>query len=195
MIILFTSALIKDYSIKREEEYTNSFKALDSFGYKEKTHILECVSDGEEGAFLNKLTNKVFYSKKKYTFKNKGVNEILNIKHFLESIEIPEDEIIVKLTGRYLFLDNRFLNECEKGNFDVLYKKDYHNQIFFGCVAARKKVISNFINDIDWMSIENDFISIEKVFADYVFNKDIIKKEIDFVNIKCNINNSDLHIL
>lgn len=193
MIILFTSAIIDDFFEKRKNEYIDSFGSLVHFGYKENTHIVECVSSDEE-TFLNNLTNNVFYSKKGYVFKNKGVNEILNIKHFLESTQISNEESIVKLTGRYLLLDDVFLKQCENEQYDVLYKRDAHNQAFFGCISIKYKVLYEFINSTNWIEVENNFISIEKVFFDYILTKKINIKEVEKINIKCNINNSDLHI-
>ena len=193
MIILFTSALINDFYEQRKKEYEKSINSLFSMGYKENIEILECVYKEKEKTFLDNFTNNVFYSRKNYTFSNKGVNEILNIKNFLQNKKNSSEEKILKLTGRYILQNDFFIKKCELNEYDVILKRDSHNQVFFGCVCARKKVFDNFIESIDWQFVENNSICIEKIFSDFLKEKNYTTLEFPKINIKFNINNNDLN--
>jgi hypothetical protein len=192
MTILFTSALIDFFFDQRKNEYTQSFEVLKSFGLEENIHIIECTAKFD--TFLDKLTSKVFYTNQNYKYKNKGVNEILNIKFFLDNHLIDDEETIIKLTGRYILQDNSFIEAC-KEKYDVTVKFDIHRQAFFGCLGLKKKVLTDFINSTDWLEVENNFICIEKSFAEFLINRNYDILEIGKINIKCNINNNDLHYL
>ena len=82
MLILFTSALKESFFEKRKEEYINSYEQLKKI-CNHKIQILECLDNGDSKTFLDGLSDNVLYTKKNYRFRNKGVNEILNIKYFL----------------------------------------------------------------------------------------------------------------
>jgi len=194
MIILFTSALTENLFEQRKEEYIISFNTLCSFGYKNNIQIIECINNSED-SFLNTLTEKVFYTKQNYAYRNKGVNELLNIKFFLENFNVDDEEKIVKLTGRYNLLDNSFIKEFENSSCDVLYKKDSVNQVFFGCLCLKKKVLTNFINQLNFNVLESNLVCIEKSFADFIYKSEYEQKVIEKINIRCNINNEDLHTL
>ena len=194
MIILFTSAITPAFFEQRKQEYITSFNSLCSLGYRENIRIVECV-DCTENTFLNGLTDNLFCTKQNYSFKNKGVNELLNIKYFFEKNDICDDEKIIKLTGRYLIADDFFIKEFGNSDYDVMYKKDSHNQVFFGCLCLKKKVLTDFINQTNFENLESKSICIEKTFADFIYGSKYSQKEIIKMNIKCNINNNDLHFL
>lgn len=195
MTILFTSALTHDFFDQRKIEYEESFKLISDLKYGEFLQIVECVYQDEKKTFLDELSSNVFYSKKGYNFKNKGVNEILNIKNYLQNSSIGENEKIIKLTGRYIFLDDFFLNTCSTEDYDIILKMDEHEQVFFGCFCAKRKVFSDFILSTDWNMVENNFICIEKIFADFIKNSEYSILKLPKINIKCNINNHDLQFL
>jgi hypothetical protein len=195
MIILFTSALISEYYEQRKNEYIESFNSLISFNLCDYTEILECINDGGTKSFLDDLTDKVYYTNMNYRFKNKGVNEILNIKKYLDIRQMNDEEKIIKMTGRYILQNNFFVEKCKYEDYDVIFRRDNHEQVFFGLFCAKKKVLIDFINSIDWNYVELRFISIEKIFAEFLQLRNYTKLELQELHIKCNINNNDLHYL
>ena len=55
---------------------------------------------------------KVFYTENnKQQFKSKGANELLDIKEVIEKCGMKDDDIIIKLTGRYRILSPQFFND------------------------------------------------------------------------------------
>lgn len=191
MLILFTSALKKEFFEKRKEEYVNSYKQIQKI-CQHKIQILECIDYGETKTFLDDLSNEVLYTKKNYRFRNKGVNEILNIKFFLDQVNLDNEEKILKITGRYYLNSSYFINICEQGDSDVFIVKDKHNQVFFGCVCMKKKVLSKFIDEIDWVYVEKNFQNIEKVFSDFLNKKNFSVTQLEKVDMCCNINDDSL---
>jgi hypothetical protein len=191
MLILFTSALKESFFEKRKEEYINSYEQLKKI-CNHKIQILECLDNGDSKTFLDGLSDNVLYTKKNYRFRNKGVNEILNIKYFLELMRIDDEEKIVKITGRYFLNTPSFIEECEKNNSDVFIVKDKYDQVFFGCVCMKKKVLLKFINDTNWDLVERNFENIERVFSNFLSRENFSITLLNKVDITCNINDSNL---
>jgi len=191
MLILFTSALKEMFFEKRREEYINSYNQIKKI-CNHKIQILECLDYGDSKTFLDELSDNVLYTRKNYIFKNKGVNEILNIKYFLEQTTLDDEEMIVKITGRYLLNSSFFIDKCEQSRSDVIMVKDNHDQVFFGCVCMKKKVLLKFIIETDWIQVESRFQNIEKVFSDFLKKENFSILQLNEVDIICNINDNNL---
>lgn len=129
----------------------------------------------------------------KHKFKSKGVNEILDIKEVIDHYGIQDDDIIIKLTGRYRMLSSHFLNEIS--DFDA-YVKFYGvcSSMFdtydciLGCYAIRVKYIKLY----NHLSIDN-YKSAEIAFARYIRLCGARFKEIQHLDIECSFSD-DLRI-
>ena len=196
MLILFTSALTEEFFEKRKIEYLTSYQKITELKLNNNTCILECLNDGINKTFLDDLDCEIYYTGQNFKFKNKGVNEILNINWFLQKKEILEDEFILKITGRYLLINDSFINTIDKfsNTYDVILRRDNHGQVFFGCLGMKKKVLVDFINSHNWLDIESRFISIELVFSNFLKTRQYKILEVGKINIYCNINNNDINI-
>jgi hypothetical protein len=104
-----------------------------------------------------------------FNFIHKGFNELLDIKNVIEKYNILDDDIIIKLTGRYKLLDNDFINIVKNNNkdayvkfFDVCTYKFMHNATVLGLYAIKCKYQKNFNYD------GTKSKSAETEFAEYV---------------------------
>lgn len=123
--------------------------------------------------------------------KNKGVNEWLDIEYIIKQYNMKDNDIIIKLTGRYCLLSNRFIKEIEKTNKekDVWLRfmnastgDDDPYDCILGCYAAR--VSSLRYLSWSWMNL---FESPEKAMAKYIrsfVTTDRIM-EIPYLDIEC----------
>jgi hypothetical protein len=142
---------------------------------------------------------KVFYTENnQLPFKSKGANELIDIKEAIDHYGIKEDDIIIKLTGRYRALSSQFFKDIIKNedNFDAFVKffgtcslKFEFYDCTLGCYAIRAKYIKLFSE----YSIDN-YKSAEIAFARYVRFCGARLKEIEQLDIECSFA-EDLRIL
>ncbi len=137
----------------------------------------------------NKKVKVIYTDNNKFNFINKGINELLDIKYVINEIGINDNDIIIKLTGRYRVLSNVFFNEIinNQNNFDVFIK-------FFGtcslkyekydCILglyAIKSVYIKLINDNNF----RNYNSPEIAFSKYIRLCGAKIKEIINLDLEC----------
>jgi hypothetical protein len=133
---------------------------------------------------------KVFYTdNNKLNFKSKGVNEILDIKEIIEKYGIEDDDIVIKLTGRYKVTSPSFFKHIieHEHDYDAFVKfygtcslkfEDY--DCILGLYAIRAKYLKLF----NPLIIEN-YKSAEIAFARYVRFSGARLSEISNLDLEC----------
>lgn len=110
---------------QRIDDYKKSFELADIFRENFDTiTILETVSK-EKVDFLHDYGFIVYYSSVNNFFNNKGLNEIDHINNYLieNNYCIDDNDIIVKLSGRYFIENMNILNYINK-NYCLIVKDD-----------------------------------------------------------------------
>lgn len=188
MKLLLTSAIIEDHYQERKNEYLESIHTIDSIGLKSDVFLIETVLS--KGHFIEDLSIPVFYSNTHVEhLRNKGVKEILALSNFFNSQEIVDNEMIIKLTGRYRFISDFFIREVQKQEYD-LYHTNRGSQSFFGCFAIRKKYFVEFINSLNIVEMENKTINIELEFFNFIQRRDDINSKLyNKIDVYSKINN------
>lgn len=113
-----------DYN-QRIEDYKKSFELANIFKENfESIIILETVSK-ERVDFLHEYGFNVYYSSVNNFFSNKGLNEIDHINNYLidNNYSIDDNDIIIKLSGRYFIENMNILNYINK-KYDLVVKDD-----------------------------------------------------------------------
>lgn len=175
---LLTSALIEDFYVEREAEYRRCVETLRSYGVpRENITIVECVASSDQKTYLEDLdVCNVFYSKTHNPkIRNKGVLEGTAMKSFFQLAEpsYGQDDLIVKLTGRYWFTEPTFVNQIEQfnlspENIDLVAQFDESKQqIRTGCFAMKYKFLRHAIETLDYTQMESNMINIELRLAQY----------------------------
>ncbi len=68
-------------------------------------------NNGTRKTFLDDLGCDVVYTEdNRFSFRHKGGNELLDIKDVITKYNICDNDMIIKLTGRYKTLSNHFVN-------------------------------------------------------------------------------------
>jgi hypothetical protein len=153
-------------------------------------------NNGERSTYLDnffKNTNQkvpVLYTENnKLQFKSKGVNEILDIKEVIEKYNISDDDMIIKLTGRYRITSPHFFEEVlnNQNTYDAFIKffgtcslQFEKYDCILGCYAIRAKYIKLYNPHF----IEN-YKSAEIAFARYVRFCGATIKEIIKMDLEC----------
>ena len=160
MIYLIITASIKNKSGSRNAEHRKN-RYIDSI-----TQILSLIqadasvkpiiveNNGLRETYLDGLSCDVVYTNNnRFNFRHKGVNELLDIKEVINKYNIQDDDVIIKLTGRYKILDTTFI-ELVKNNsdlydafvkfFNVFTKEFMFNDCVLGLFAIKCKYLNNF---------------------------------------------------
>lgn len=166
--ILYTAALI-DFDYKsRKQEYIKTLNILRDYGYSEP-YIVEAIKRGPL-TFLNDYSCNVIYSNVNNPgLGNKGVNEAKSIKEAFKKINFNDNDMIVKITGRYYFTSNEFLKTVEDHpSIDAFVTTDSSGQVFTGCFALRYKFFKEMLDQLDYAKMEREMINIEQEVAWYL---------------------------
>jgi hypothetical protein len=171
----------------RISEYKESIKSLLTLNLdKIKPIIIE--NNGKRETFLDEYGIDVHYTENnRESFRHKGVNELMDIKSAISSYEIQDDDIIIKLTGRYTLLNDSFFKFIIKNenNFDAFIKfynvydeKFMDDDCTLGLFAIRCKYLKSFEYDEESEIPERDF-------AKYVIDSDCRICEIYRLGLHC----------
>jgi hypothetical protein len=189
---------------ERKERYLNAIsETLKHLPYKIKPIIVE--NNGKRETYLDKFYHhhnnhvKVIYTDNNTVpFKSKGANELLDIKEVIEKYGIEDEDIIIKLTGRYKALSSKFFDEVieNENKYDAFVKffgtcslKFEEYDCILGCYALRAKYIKLF----NHLSIDN-YKSAEIAFARYVRFSGARLKEVNHLEVECSFA-EDLRLL
>jgi hypothetical protein len=87
----------------------------------------------------------------------------------LDRYAFRDEDLLIKLTGRYSLESSRFLNAVETHpEIDLFVKFDQWGQAFTGCYAIRCKVLKELLRGIDLEELERQRICIETKVAEFI---------------------------
>ena len=173
MKILYTSALIPNNYEERRHEYIHSLQVLEKIGFISNTYVIESGSR-TTFSFFDKLCPHVFYSgTNNLSLHNKGVNELKSLINFCKFHDIGDDEMIVKLTGRYFFENDSFLkyiaSHPELDGVVSFRETALDNSCLqTGCFAIKGKYFKIWLQRANLQKLEDEMIDIEWDFTRYV---------------------------
>lgn len=205
--LIITTSINNRFGNQDTEERKNRYlyaisETLKNVPQEIKPIIVE--NNGKRATYLDNFFHNnenvtVFYTENnKQQFKSKGINEMLDIKNIIYKYGIKDDDIIIKLTGRYRALSSKFFKDIidNQNNYDAFIKffgtcslKFEEYDCILGCYALKTKFIKLF----NHMSIDN-YKSAEIAFARYIRFCGAYLKEIQNLDIECSFS-EDLRIL
>lgn len=161
----------------RKNTYISCIRQLSLFTQNNPNiKVIIVENGGHQTTYLDEFKNNghivVYTNNNQYQCAHKGVNELLDIKQMLQIFNIQDDDIVVKLTGRYKLLNINFLNTVQENYnthhafvkfFNVCTKEFMRNDCVLGLFAIRCKYLKKFNYQCNGKSPECEF-------ADYVRN-------------------------
>ena len=173
----------------RKNRYINSIKSSLEIISNDKTiKPIIVENNGHRQTYLDELKCDVVYTNNNdLNVQHKGVNELLDIKQVINQYNIQDDDIIIKLTGRYKIVDSSFFNTVKDNLnvydafvkfFNVCALQYMWDDCVLGLFAIKCKYLKNFEYDCKR--------SPECEFADHV-RKNIKERtmEINNLNLEC----------
>ena len=179
---------------ERKERYLYAIKETLKQLPQEITPII-VENNGKRETYLDNFYHGIgnvtvlYTENNKLPFKSKGANELLDIKEVIEKCNIKDDDIVIKLTGRYRALSPKFFK-------DVIENEDIYDAFvkFFGtcslkfeeydCILGYYAVRAKYIKLYNHYSIDN-YKSAEIAFARYVRLSGARLKEIETLDVEC----------
>jgi hypothetical protein len=184
---------LKD-DLQRKERYLYAInETLKLLPSEIKPIIVE--NNGKRDTYLdnfyhnNKLVDVYYTDNNKKNFKNKGTNELLDIQEVINYYEIKDNDIIIKITGRYRVLTPSFFNTIleNENNYDAFIK-------FFGvcsmqfdnndCVMGYFALRSIFLKLFHHLSIER-YTFAETAFTRYIKFSGARINSIENLDLEC----------
>lgn len=172
---LCTAALIDIKYEKRKQDYIHAFSILHSYGFV--PYIVESCKPVETQSFLNEYSNNVLHTNTNdATIGNKGVNEFRSILAALNHFAFDDNDIIVKMTGRYFFKNSYFIDYITAHpEIDAFIRRGGQpgdfvgpNHIFTGCFAMRVKHLKTMVENMDFQTMIEENQPVEAIVADYI---------------------------
>lgn len=168
-------------------EYKESLRTILSFGFREIIPII-IENNGKRVTFLDDFGIHVHYTdNNKSSFKHKGINELMDIKSVISANSLKDDDIVIKLTGRYKLIDDLFfrtvIENAESYDafikfFNVSTEEFMQNDCVLGLFAIRCKYLKSFEYDADLEVPETQF-------AEYVRNSGCRIFEMERLGLTC----------
>jgi len=176
--------------IHRRQRYIESIeKILELVGTDLSIKTIVVENNGLRPTYLDNLNCSILYTdNNKINYHNKGGNELLDIKRVITHYNIQDNDIIIKLTGRYKLLSSRFLDLVKNNasNYDAFVK--FYNVCtqkyeFDDCVLGLFAVKCKYLKDFNYKFTRSP----ECEFAEYIrvnINKDALI-EVRDLDLEC----------
>jgi len=150
--IILTAALIDKHFEGRKKEYIKSIETIKSFEYE--PYIVESCKKGP--SFLDEYSTNICYAYIQNPHVQKGVDEARSLLKACNCFNFDDEDMIIKLTGRYCFTNNYFINLVESltdTDAVVRYWPHRKGSIFTGCFAMKykylKQMLRRYIKEVE----------------------------------------------
>jgi hypothetical protein len=189
MKIMYTSAMIPLKKEERIAEYQKAYNQLIKFFKKEDISVIECYANDANDIRSILNCENVFVTKThRCEIRNKGVLEILGMMKFLNQSQIDDNDILLKITGRYILKNTEILQQMLHNDTAFVGKLvDNNLQVFTGCFLIRKNVLCNFFNSVNLDHMEKHMINFERTLKDYLFSIPDKSIFLDTINVEAPI--------
>lgn len=137
---------------QRKETYINAIRQVLSI-LPSEIHPIIVENNGLRQTYLDTLGCDIQYTNNNdKIYIHKGVNELLDIKSIIDTYNIHDDDIIIKLTGRYIVLNDTFFKTVINNPSDDAFVKFFNvctsefldNDSVLGLFAVRCKYLKEF---------------------------------------------------
>lgn len=123
LYILVTTSIYNSCEIRKSQYINCITKIKEVFEQLQNdipNKIIVIENNGPRKTYLDDLGCDVYYTNNNFiNTQNKGIKEIVDIFYTIKKYNIQDDDFIVKITGRYLLMDNSPFIESLKKNINL----------------------------------------------------------------------------
>jgi hypothetical protein len=168
--LIITTSIVNRFTNEPDDHRKNTYldsirKTLALLSEDVKPIIVE--NNGQRTTYLDDIGIPIYYTNNnEISGTHKGVNELEDVKSVIKAFDIQDDDMIIKLTGRYHLLNDSFLKliACNPDKDAFVSFFNVHRRIYMdydcvlGMVAIRCKLLKDFSYSIDYKeSPETEF--------------------------------------
>ena len=191
--LIITSCLVNRFGCINEQHRNNNY--INSINTT-LSLLPSCIrpiiveNNGNRKTFLDDFKIPVHYTdNNKIKYYHKGLNELDDIKSTIEKFGINDDDIIIKLTGRYHPLNNTFFNFVIENQYkyDIFVKFFNVSTLQFAkndCVLGLFAIKCKYLKQFNYNKNQNSN-SPEVEFAMFVRNTQSNLYEINNLYLRC----------
>lgn len=192
LYLIVTTSIIDKHANTSEDHRKNRYMEciqhlIDLLEKDSSVKIVVVENNGLRQTYLDDLKCDILYTNNNnYKFAHKGVNELSDIKDVIEHYDINDDDMIIKLTGRYKMIDMSFIQLVKDKSkeydafikfFNVCELKYMYQDCVLGLFAMKCKYIKDFEYDC--------FKSPECEIAEHARENIHKLMEIEHLNLEC----------
>lgn len=189
--ILLSAALIDVHYEFRKQQYIESINKFARYGYMD-VYIVEAIKK-HGPTFLDDYSKNVFYATANDSnFRNNGINEARTVLEGSYYFNFDPEDMILKMTGRYLLLSDYFITMVENNlDYDALIKVNKQGDMATLCYAMKCKWLREMYEQMDYDTMEKKWINVETEAAHYI-NRKITQGEfkvlfVDKLDVEANL--------
>ena len=191
MKFIITTSLIEGEKYeKRKEQYINGIeKAIDLTNNIANLKMIIIENNGKRSTFLDNFKQEnidIFYTNNNLlNIKNKGVKELKDILDCINFYDIKDDELIIKMTGRYVLNSNsNFINvlkyiKHENTPHCIITYGSFYKPVFFqceDCITGLIGMLCKYIKTINMNLGDDEPIEWHWAKASFIIPKKLICK-------------------
>lgn len=140
--VLFTAAIL-EHDEGRRERYITQLKKLKEYGCD--VYVVESCKEGP--TYLDEYCEHVCYTRSNNPLESKSNNEIVSMVIGMRYFDFKPDDLILKVTGRYILEDRRFIHFVEEhADAHVIARIWNDADAFTGYFAIRKETFDRLID-------------------------------------------------
>jgi hypothetical protein len=187
--LIITSSINNKYGVinenHRKNKYIEAITATLSLIKDMEIKPIVVENNGLRNTYLDELGCDILYTNNNnLETPHKGVNELQDIKDVIEKYKIQDDDMIIKLTGRYVPLKNTFFKNVLDSHVDALVK--FYNVCALqfmpeDCVLGLFAIRSRYLRDFKYQCK----FSPEVEFARFVKSSGCSLAEIQMLDLRC----------
>jgi hypothetical protein len=174
-VLVATALVLKEQDVwNRTALYQDTFRTLARLGYPLPL-IAEAVHmPGQGGSMLDRYGEVVYTAvNDKHYMANQGVNEARSLLVALARFGLAGNTMVVKLTGRYTFVDRSMFELLEDNmeTLDGLVSVAAHKSLMFtGCFAMRAHLLQRALEGSDWNAVSHGGVHLEFLVLEHARN-------------------------
>lgn len=204
---ILTTSVINKYMKKgetSEEERKNRYlkSILLNISHLKKFPQIKIIiveNNGNTDTYLNVFHEKysnisiLYTNYNKHNYYHKAYAEMYDIKAVIKEFDIKDDDLIIKMTGRYHVITDYFIdtifNKYEEADaffkfYNVFTKQYNNNDCVLGAFALRAKYLKEFEYKDVKLTPETEMA---KYLMEKALNKELILCKMDDLLVKCNL--------
>jgi len=123
--IITTSLINENYEVRKQEYIAGINSLLEELKEYSNYSVIIVENNGQRKTFLNELFPQIniFYTSNNNLNVNKGIKELHDIHNTITNFNIGDENMIIKLTGRYLINKKScFITKLMNNSYDCIVK-------------------------------------------------------------------------